>query len=78
MEDKFSHLEKQDAYNTSTLDGIRIDNKDEQPLKAHISIRISLESDSNVTRDKLLQKKKQHSPITSTLDGIQIDDKEKQ
>jgi hypothetical protein len=82
---KLGHPEKQFLPMISTLDGIQIDDKEEQALKALFSRLLSFEPVSNVTSRKLLHggtsslnkghPEKQHSPMISTLDGIQIDDK---
>jgi hypothetical protein len=64
---------KQQFGMVSTGEGIQIDINDGHFQKAIIAIRVSLESDSNVTWDSDKQSEKHDWPRESTEDGIQID-----
>jgi hypothetical protein len=64
---------KQQSGMVSTREGIQIEVNDGHLQKAIISIRASLESDSNVTWDSDKQLEKHNLPRNSTADGIQID-----
>jgi hypothetical protein len=57
---------------------MQIDESDEQGQSAELSIRESLESDSNVTLERLLHAEKQLLQRISTDDGMQIDESDKQ
>jgi hypothetical protein len=71
--DKSQHPKKQASQMTSTLDGIHIDDRDEQSSNNFCGKQLTLESGSNVTVDNLRHSKKQHDWRSSTLDGIQKD-----
>jgi hypothetical protein len=59
------HEPKQESPIISTDDGMQIDRNDEQSRKAFDSIRISLESDSNVNEEMEEQYEKHPAQRTS-------------
>jgi hypothetical protein len=62
----------------STDEGIQIDESNKQAANADLSIRESLESDSNLTFERLRHRMKHDSQMMSTDEGIQIDESEEQ
>jgi hypothetical protein len=64
---------KADPVTSESDRGSQIDVRDEQSTKTALSIRISFESDSNVTRERLRHARKQFSQSVSTEEGMQID-----
>jgi hypothetical protein len=64
---------KHSSQITSTDDGIQIDFKSLQLENALHSIRVSAESDSNVTDERVQQPPKHMLQRSSTPDGKQID-----
>jgi hypothetical protein len=60
------------------LEGMHMDDNELHAPKALLSIRDSLELDSNVSMDRLLHSLKHHLPIVSTLDRMHMDDNELQ
>jgi hypothetical protein len=57
---------------------MQIDESDEQNENAHISMRESLQPDSNVTLESAVHLLKQNSQRCSTDDGMQIDESDEQ
>jgi hypothetical protein len=72
IDENDSQLEKHDEQRSSTFRGITIDSSDEYE-NAFDSIRVNLESDSNVIDESDLQFEKHDEQRSSTLRGITID-----
>jgi hypothetical protein len=72
IDDSDLQLEKHDEQRISTLRGITIDRSDEDE-NANDSIRVNLESDSNVINESESQFEKHDEQRSSTLRGTTID-----
>jgi hypothetical protein len=69
---------KDDRPIVSIVEGMQIDDSDEQPQNTEPPRHQSLEPDSNVTREREEQHRKQYPPIVLTVEGMQIDDSDEQ
>jgi hypothetical protein len=78
IDERESHLSKQDLQIFSTEEGIQIDESDKQLSNVELSRHESLELDSNVIVESDLHPVKQNGQIFSTEEGIQIDESDKQ